>query len=258
MNFKGMKSSNPAMSKFEQQSMSLGPVDELIVDDSQRMTVNGTINKTGILLMIVVAVSAWSWNTMLSNPSLGYGLAIGGMIGAIIASLVVSFKPHTAPIGAPIVAALEGLFVGAISAIFEMRYPGLVVQALGLTVAVMFSMLFAYRTGLIRVTETFKKVMIFAISGIMLFYVASFILSFFGAAPSYFEMGNNSWFNIGLNLVIVGVAALSLVLDFDFIERASEQNTPKFMEWYGAFGLMVTLVWLYIELLRLLARFQDD
>ncbi len=258
MNFKNMKTSNPAMTKMAQQTMSLGPVDEFIVDDTQRMTVNGTINKTGILLMIVMAVGAWSWNTILTNPSLGYGLAITGVIGALIASLVVSFKPHTAPIGAPIVAALEGLFVGAISAVFETRFPGLVIQALGLTVAVMFSMLFAYRTGLIKVTETFKKTMVFAIMGIGLFYVVSFVLSFFGAAPSYFEIGNNSLFNIGLNLVIVGVAALSLVLDFDFIERAAEQNTPKYMEWYGAFGLMVTLVWLYIELLRLLARFQND
>jgi len=258
MNFNGMKSSNPAMKQMESQALSLGPVDELIVDDSQRMTINGTVNKTGILLAIVIAVSAFSWNTILNNPSLGYGLAITGAIGAFIASLVVSFKPKTAPIGAPIVAALEGLFVGAISAVFEARYPGLVVQALGLTVAVMFAMLFSYRTGLIKVTGTFKKVMTYAILGIAVFYVVSFIASFFGAAPSYFEIGNNSLFNIGLNLVIVGIAALSLVLDFDFIERASEENTPKFMEWYGAFGLMITLVWLYIELLRLMARFQDD
>jgi uncharacterized YccA/Bax inhibitor family protein len=258
MNLKDMRTSNPAMSKFESQAMSLGPVDEFIVDDSQRMTVNGTINKTGILLAIVVAVSAFSWNTILTNPSLGYGLAITGVIGALIASLVVSFKPTTAPIGAPIVAGFEGLFVGAISAVFEMRFPGLVVQALGLTLAVMFAMLFCYRTGIIKVTGTFKKIMTFAILGIGVFYLVSFIASFFGAAPSYFEIGNNSLFNIGLNLVIVGVAALSLVMDFDFIERAAEQNTPKHMEWYGAFGLMVTLVWLYIELLRLLARFQND
>lgn len=255
---KQMQSSNPAMKQFEQQSMSLGPVDELIVDDSQRMTVNGTINKTGILLMIVVAVGAFSWNMVVTKPSVGYGLIMFGAIGAFIASLVVSFKPTAAPVGAPIVAALEGLFVGGLSAFFETRYPGLVVQAIGLTMAVMFSMLFAYRTGIIKVTGTFKKVMAFALMGVCLFYVVSFIASFFGAAPSYFEMGNNSAFNIGLNLVIVGLAALSLVLDFDFIERASEQNTPKHMEWYGAFGLMVTLVWLYIELLRLLARFQED
>ena len=258
MNLKGMKTSNPAMAKMEQASMSLGPVDEFIVDDTQRMTVNGTINKTGILLIIVAAVAAWSWQNILTNPSLGYGLAVAGVIGALIASLVVSFKPTTAPIGAPIVAGFEGLFVGAISAIFEMRYPGLVVQAVGLTVAVMFAMLFSYRTGLIKVTETFKKTIIFATMGIGLFYLVSFIMSFFGAAPSYFHIGNNSWFNIGLNLFIVGLAALNLVLDFDFIERASEQNTPKHMEWFGAFGLMVTLVWLYIELLRLLARFQED
>ncbi len=258
MNLNGMKSSNPAMAKMEQQSLSLGPVDELIVDDNQRMTINGTVNKTGILLMIVVAVGAFSWNTILTNPGLGYGLVITGIIGALVASLVVSFKPTTAPIGAPIVAVFEGLFVGAISAVFESVYPGLVIQALGLTAAVMFSMLFCYRTGIIKVTGTFKKIMAFAIMGIGLFYLVSFIAHFFGAAPSYFEIGNNSLFNIGLNLVIVGVAALSLVLDFDFIERASEQNTPKFMEWYGAFGLMVTIVWLYIELLRLLARFQND
>lgn len=257
MNLKNMKTSNPAMAKMEQ-SMSLGPVDELIVDDSQRMTINGTVNKTGILLLIVVAVGAWAWNTMLNNPALGQGLMMVGVVGAFIGSLIVSFKPTTAPIGAPIVAALEGLLVGTFSAYFETLYPGLVVQALGLTVAVMFSMLFAYKTGLIKVTEKFKKIMIFAIMGIMVFYLASFAMSFFGAAPSYFETGNNSLFNIGLNLVIVGVAALSLVMDFDFIERASEQNTPKYMEWYGAFGLMVTLVWLYIELLRLLARFQSD
>ncbi len=258
MDFKNMKTSNPAMAKMDQQAMSLGPVDEFIVDDSQRMTVNGTINKTGILLAIVVVVAAWSWQNILNNPSMGYGLAIAGMVGAMIASFVIAFKPKAAPIGAPIVAGFEGLFVGAISAVFEMRYPGLVVQAIGLTVAVMFAMLFSYRTGLIKVTETFKKTVIFATMGIFLFYLVSFILSFFGAAPSYFEMGNNSWFNIGLNLFIVGLAALNLVLDFDFIERASEQNTPKYMEWFGAFGLMVTLVWLYIELLRLLARFQND
>ena len=255
---KQMQSSNPAMKQFEQQSMSLGPVDELIVDDSQRMTVNGTINKTGILLMIVVAVGAFSWNTILTNPSMGYGLAIFGAIGAFIASLFVSFKPKAAPIGAPIVAVLEGLFVGALSGIFEMRYPGLVVQAIGLTIAVMFSMLFAYRTGIIKVTGTFKKAMAFAMMGVCIFYLVGIVSSLFGSGLSYFEVGNSSVMNIGINLVIVGIAALMLVLDFDFIERASEQNTPKYMEWYGAFGLMVTLVWLYIELLRLLARFQED
>lgn len=258
MNLKGFKSSNPAMNKMDQQAMSLGPVDELIVDDSQRMTVNGTINKTGILLLIVVAVGAWAWQTMLNDPGLGRTLMLTGMFGGLVAGLVVAFKPQFAPIGAPIYAALQGLFVGGISAIFEARYPGLVMQAVGLTVAVMFSMLFSYRTGLIRVTETFKKVIVFATLGIFVFYMISLVASFgFGAQISYFQTENASLFSIGMSVVICAVAALNLVLDFDFIERGSESNMPKHFEWYGAFGLMVTIVWLYIELLRLLAKLRD-
>ncbi len=258
MDLKNMKSSNPAMAKMEQ-SLSLGPVDEFIVDDSQRMTVEGTINKTGILLLIVVAVGAWAWQTMLNDPGLGRTLMYTGMFGGIVVGLVVAFKPKAAPIGSMIYAALQGLFVGGLSALFEARYPGLVMQAVGLTVAVMFSMLFCYRTGLIKVTETFKKVIIFATMGIAVFYLISIIASFgFGAQISYFQTENASLMSIGLSVVICAVAALNLVLDFDFIERGSENNMPKHFEWYGAFGLMVTIVWLYIELLRLLARFQND
>ncbi len=258
MNLKGMKTSNPAMAQMDQQAMSLGPVDEFIVDDSQRMTVEGTINKTGILLLIVVAVGAWAWQTMLSNPSLGRTLMYTGMFGGIIVGLVVAFKPKFAPAGSMVYAGLQGLFVGGLSAVFEARYPGLVMQAVGLTVAVMFSMLFSYRTGLIKVTETFKKVIVFATMGIALFYLVSIIASFgFGAQISYFQTENASLFSIGMSVVICAVAALNLVLDFDFIERGSESNMPKHFEWYGAFGLMVTIVWLYIELLRLLAKLRD-
>ena len=253
-----MKTSNPAMAQMDQQAMSLGPVDEFIVDDSQRMTVEGTINKTGILLLIVVAVGAWAWQTMLSNPSLGRTLMYTGMFGGIIVGLVVAFKPKFAPAGSMVYAGLQGLFVGGLSAVFEARYPGLVMQAVGLTVAVMFSMLFSYRTGLIKVTETFKKVIVFATMGIALFYLVSIIASFgFGAQISYFQTENASLFSIGMSVVICAVAALNLVLDFDFIERGSESNMPKHFEWYGAFGLMVTIVWLYIELLRLLAKLRD-
>ncbi len=258
MNLKGMKTSNPAMAQMDQQAMSLGPVDEFIVDDSQRMTVEGTINKTGVLLLIVVAVGAWAWQTMLSNPSLGKTLMYTGMFGGIVVGLVVAFKPKFAPAGSMVYAGLQGLFVGGLSAVFEARYPGLVMQAVGLTVAVMFSMLFCYRTGLIKVTETFKKVIIFATLGIALFYLVSIIASFgFGAQISYFQTENASLFSIGMSVVICAVAALNLVLDFDFIERGSESNMPKHFEWYGAFGLMVTIVWLYIELLRLLAKLRD-
>ena len=258
MNLKGFKSSNPAMAKMDQQAMSLGPVDEFIVDDSQRMTVDGTINKTGILLLIVVAVGAWAWQTMLNDPGLGRTLMLTGMFGGIVVGLVVAFKPTFAPVGSMIYAGLQGLFVGGLSAMFEARYPGLVMQAVGLTVAVMFAMLFSYRTGLIKVTETFKKVIVFATMGIALFYLVSLIASFgFGAQISYFQTENASLFSIGMSVVICAVAALNLVLDFDFIERGSESNMPKHFEWYGAFGLMVTIVWLYIELLRLLAKLRE-
>lgn len=258
MNLKGMKTSNPAMKQMESQAMSLGPVDELIVDDSQRMTVNGTVNKTGILLLIVVAVGAWAWQTMLNDPALGRTLMLTGMFGGLVVGLVVAFKPNIAPIGSVIYAGLQGLFVGTVSAYFEARYPGLVMQAIGLTLAVMFSMLFSYKTGLIKVTETFKKVIVYATMGIALFYVISLIASFgFGAQISYFQTENASLFSIGMSVVICAVAALNLVLDFDFIERGSESNMPKHFEWYGAFGLLVTIIWLYIELLRLLAKLRD-
>lgn len=252
------KTSNPAMQQFEK-AMSLGPVDEFIVDDSQRMTVNGTINKTGILLLIVTAIGAWAWQTMLDNPSLGRTLMLTGMFGGLVVGMVVAFKPKYAAAGSIIYAALEGLFVGSLSAVFEAQYPGLVVQAIGLTLAVTFAMLFSYKTGLIKVTETFKKVVIFATMGIAVFYLISMVAHFvFGAHISYFDTQNVSMLSIGLSLFIVGVAALNLVLDFDFIERGAESNMPKNYEWYGAFGLMVTIVWLYIELLRLLAKLRDE
>src|SRR5690554_1426041 len=258
MNFNKMKTSNPAMNQFEQHAVSLGPVDELIRDDAQRMTVNGTINKTGILLLIMTAIAAWTWQTMLTDPALGRTLMLTGMFGGLVVGLVVAFKPKYAVAGSLIYAALQGLFVGGISAVFETRYPGLVMQAVGLTVAVMFVMLFSYRTGLIKVTEKFKKMIVFATMGIALFYLVSLVAHFgFGANVSYFNTENASLMSIGLSVFIVAIAALNLVLDFDFIERGSEQNLPKNFEWYGAFGLLVTLVWLYIELLRLLAKLRD-
>lgn len=251
------KTSNPAMQQFEK-AMSLGPVDEFIVDDSQRMTVNGTINKTGILLLIVIAVGAWAWQTILNDPALGRTLMLTGMFGGLVVGMVVAFKPKYAAAGSIIYAALQGLFVGSLSAVFEAQYEGLVVQAIGLTLAVVFAMLFSYKTGLIKVTETFKKVVIFATMGIALFYLISMVAHFiFGASISYFDTQNVSMLSIGLSLFIVGIAALNLVLDFDFIERGAESNMPKEYEWYGAFGLMVTIVWLYIELIRLLAKLRD-
>ncbi len=258
MNLKGMKTSNPALSQFEQQSMSLGPVDEMIVDDSQRMTIEGTVNKLGLLFIIFLTAAAFSWQTMVQNPQTGYVLTFGGMFAAIVIGLVVSFKQNTAKVGSMLYAVAVGFFAGGLSAFMEAMYPGLVVQAVGLTLAVFFSMLFAYKTKLIQVTGTFKKVVVYATMGIMVFYAISLIASWgFGAYISYFDTENVSMLSLGLSIFICIIAALNLVLDFDFIERASEENTPKVMEWMGAFVLLVTIVWLYIELLRLLAKLRE-
>ena len=258
MKLDSLKTSNPAMSQFEQQAMSLGPTDQFVIDESQRMTVNGTINKTGIMLMIVVAVGAWAWNYAMTNLSSASTIMYVGLIGGLISGIVTAFKPNVAHIGTPIYAVFKGLFLGTVSAFFEARYPGIVMQAVGLTLAVMFAMLFSYRTGLIKVTETFKKVVIFATMGIAIFYLISLIAMFgFGANISYFDTENVTPMSIGLSFVIVGIAALNLVLDFDFIEQGAANNMPKQMEWYGAFGLLVTILWLYLELLRLLAKLRE-
>lgn len=258
MKLDNLKTSNPAMAQFEQQAISLGPVDELITDSSQRMSIEGTINKTGILLVIVLAVGAWAWNYSISNPTSAMPILWTGLIGGLVAGLVTAFKPNIAHIGAPAYAAFEGLFLGTISAFFEARYPGLVMQAIGLTLAVMFAMLFSYRTGLIKVTGTFRKVVTYATLGIMVFYLISLVATMFGAEVSYFNTENASMLSIGMSLFVVAIAALNLVLDFDFIEKGAANNLPKQMEWSGAFGLLVTLVWLYIELLRLLAKLRDE
>ncbi len=254
-----MKTSNPAMAQFDKQAVALGPRDEFVVDASERMTVEGTINKTGVFLLIVLAVGAWTWQQVLNNPGNAYTLLLTGMFAGMVTGLVVAFKPQWAAIGGSLYAAFEGLFLGAASAMFEARYPGIVTQAVGLTLAVMLVMLVSYKTGLIKVTETFKKVVVFATLGIAVFYLISLVAHFgFGANVSYFNTENASLMSIGLSLFVVGIAALNLVLDFDFIQNGANNNLPKHMEWYGAFGLMVTLVWLYIELLRLLAKLREE
>jgi uncharacterized YccA/Bax inhibitor family protein len=177
---------------------------------------------------------------------------IGGAIGGLVLALITSFKPKIAQYTAPFYALAEGLLLGGLSAVLEAKYPGLVMKAVGLTFATLFAMLFAYKTGWIRATQKFKSGVIAATGGIMLFYLVSWILNMFG-----FNMGfhSASLVSIGFSLFVVVIAALNLILDFDFIEKGAESGAPKYMEWYGAFGLMVTLVWLYVELLRLLAKF---
>ncbi len=227
---------------------------------SEVMTVNGTMNKTALMLLLVVAAAVFTWNKFFdaaaTNPETAMSavapwLVVGG-IGGFITVLVTVFRPQSSGISAPIYAVFEGLLLGGISAILEMQYTGIVMRAVALTLAVFAAMLFLYRSGIIKVTNKFIMGVFAATAGIALVYLVSFIAGMFGAQMSF--MYGNSNISIGFSLVVVAIAALNLVLDFAFIERASESGAPKYMEWYGAFGLMVTLIWLYLEILRLLAK----
>jgi uncharacterized YccA/Bax inhibitor family protein len=225
---------------------------------SESMTVSGTVNKIALLLFCLVAAASYTWGIFFDQYIPGevnssvFPWMIGGAIGGLVLALITSFKPKMAQYTAPFYALAEGLLLGGLSAVLEAKYPGLVMKAVGLTFATLFAMLFAYKTGWIRATQKFKSGVIAATGGIMLFYLVSWILNMFGLNMGFHSA---SLVSIGFSLFVVVIAALNLILDFDFIERGAEAGAPKYMEWYGAFGLMVTLVWLYIELLRLLAKF---
>jgi len=220
-----------------------------------QMTLQGTVNKTGILLVAVVLGAAWTWRLMaVKNPAV-MGWMIGGLIGGLICCIAICLRKTWAPVLSVPYALCEGLFLGGLSAYFEKLYPGIVPQAVGLTFGTLFCLLFAYKTGFIKATENFKLGVVAATGGIALLYLASFILGFFGwGIPFIHEAG---WLGIGFSAFVVVIAALNLVLDFDFIENGANRGAPKYMEWYGAFGLLVTLVWLYIEILRLLSKLRS-
>ncbi|MFA8434516.1 MAG: Bax inhibitor-1/YccA family protein [Marinifilaceae bacterium] len=244
------KSSNPV---FSNKVFSSSGVAE------ESMTVNGTVNKIGLMLLLVVAAASYTWRLFFNDitpEGMGASITpwiIGGSVGGLIFALVTVFKPVWSPYTAPVYAICEGLLLGGLSAMFNSYYPGIVVQAVGLTFATLFAMLFAYKSGWVRVTQKFRTGIIAATGGIALFYLVTFVMSFFGVNLDFMYGSGN--LSIGISLVVVVIAALNLVLDFDFIERGAAMGAPKHMEWYGAFGLMVTLIWLYIELLRLLAKF---
>ncbi len=247
-----MKSSNPAFNNKAIQQM------RQYSATGNVMTIQGTVNKTLIMLGLVGITFYYTWDKFMTtmNPGSIMPLFIIGIIGGLIFAMITIFKKEWSPITAPIYALLEGLVLGGISAMLEVKYPGIALQAVSLTFGVMFSLLLAYQSGIIRATEKFKRGVIIATGGIFVVYLASFILSFFG-------MGNLSIFGsgmigIGFSLIVVVVAALNLILDFDFIETAAREGYPKFVEWYGAFGLMVTLIWLYIEILRLLSKLRNN
>ncbi|MGD8748000.1 MAG: Bax inhibitor-1/YccA family protein [Balneolaceae bacterium] len=237
-----MKSGNPTLSEKTFQE-----VDQAVPADGA-MSISGTINKTGILFLILLLGASISWY----HPSQGF--IFGGAIGGFIVAMVTIFRKEWSPITAPIYAALEGLFLGGISLSFEHAYNGIVYNAIFLTLGTFAAMLIAYRSGLIEVTRRFRMGVIAATGGIALVYVASIILSFFGINLSLIH--GSGLMGIGFSFIIVGVAALNLVLDFDMIEKGVAARAPQYFEWYTSFGLMVTLVWLYIEMLRLLAKFQ--
>ena len=236
-------SSNPALGKN-----ALTRVYNSATVDAGQMTINGTVNKMIISLLLVVITAYYSWNQVLAGGS--YTLMYAGAIGGFVVAMITIFKSEWAGYTTPIYALLEGLFLGGISALFESMFPGIVFQAIALTFGVAFTMLFAYRAGLIKATGKFKRGIVAATGGVAIFYLVSIIGSFFGGGINLFQMG---LLGVGIQLVIVVIASLNLILDFDRIETMSQQGAPKVMEWYGAFGLMITLVWLYLEILKLLA-----
>ena len=223
------------------------------------MTLNGTVNKTGFLLLLTVLTAAFAWSRAFGadgNLAAGFQAYVwGGAIGGFVLALVTVFKKEWSPVTAPLYAIVEGFFLGAISALYNHLYEGIVMQAVMLTFGTLFALLFAYRSGLIKATENFKLGVVAATGGIALVYLATIVLGFFNINIPMIH--DNGIVGIGFCLGVVVVAALYLVLDFDFIETGVERGAPKYMEWYGAFGLMVTLVWLYIEFLRLLSKLQS-
>ncbi|WP_242108200.1 Bax inhibitor-1/YccA family protein [Luteimonas aquatica] len=251
-----MRSGNPALKESTFLDLASGSV---VSRDGAAMTLGGTVNKTGLLLLLSLITGAFAWNQIefgeAGGVSNGMAYVWGGAIGGFVLALVTVFKKEWSPVTAPLYALTEGLFLGAISAVYNHLYQGIVMQAVMLTFGTLFALLFAYRSGLIKATENFKLGVVAATGGIALIYLATIVLRMFNINIPYIH--DSGVIGIGFSLFVVVIAALNLVLDFDFIETGVERGAPKYMEWYGAFGLMVTLVWLYIEFLRLLSKLQS-
>lgn len=241
-----MRTSNPMM-KDNVFTRSLAGV--------ETMTLQGTVNKTIALLALVVIGAGYTWNLFYNQ-----GMAVvqpwlmGGLVGGFAVAMITIFKQSWAPVLAPLYAVLEGLALGGLSAYFETQFQGIVLQAVALTFGVLFCLLFAYKTRLIKVTQKFRLGVVAATGGIALVYVIGFVGSFFGWQIPYIHQ--SGIVGIGFSLFVVVIASMNLVLDFDFIERGAGV-APKYMEWYAAFGLIVTLVWLYLEILRLLSKLRS-
>jgi uncharacterized YccA/Bax inhibitor family protein len=245
-------SSNPAMKEsiFEKAA--------LVSSSSGTMTVKGSVIKTFLLIAMTIFAASYTWYTVFyaNNPTAVTPWLWGGLISGFILALIICFVPKTSPYLAPLYAAAEGFALGAISAFFEIafyeKFPGIVLTAMSITLLTALVMLFCYQTRLIRVTNKLRSVIIIATMSIAVFYFVVIILNLFKVATPFYH--GSSLLSIGISVVIVVIAALNLLLDFDFIEQGAKAGAPKYMEWYGAFGLLVTLVWLYLEILRLLSK----
>ena len=237
------RSSNPAFTRgFENNTTSL-PL-------SERMTLDGAVNKTGILLSLCFGGAFIGWNI----PALIIPAVI---IGFILALVTIFRSKEKAGTTAPLYALAQGIALGGITLMYENAFDGIAIQAIGLTFGILASLLLCYKSGYIKPTENFRLMVGSGIGGIFILYMVSFVMSFFGGGLSLLSPTNGSLMSIGLSFGIVCFASLSLVLDFDFIEEGAEKGLPKYMEWYGAFSLMVTLIWLYLEILRLLAKIRS-
>ena len=237
------RSANPAFTRgFENHTGTL-PL-------SERMTLDGAVNKTGILLALCFSGAAIGWNI----PAL---MIPGAIVGFILALVTIFRSKEKAGSTAPLYALSQGIFLGGVTLMYENMFDGIAIQAIGLTFGILASLLICYKSGLIKPTENFKLMVVAGVGGIFMLYMVSFIMSFFGSGISLLSATNGSLMSIGLSLAIVCVASCCLVLDFDYIEEGAEKGLPKYMEWYGAFSLMVTLIWLYLEILRLLSKIRS-
>lgn len=243
-----MRTSNPAISKSLFQKAQAK-------DLPGKMTINGTINKTLIMTLLIFATGSFAWKAAMSGAPWISGAIIGSAIIGFIIAIVTVFKPAIAHITAPLYALAEGIVLGAISALYNNLYEGIVVQAILLTVAVLLLMLLLYRTGVLRATPAFRKGVFLATGAIAVVYLFHFIFSIFGGS-GIGMIHDAGALGIGFSLVVVGIAAFNLIIDFDNIAEGEKQEAPKRYEWYGAFALMVTLIWLYLEMLRLLSKFR--
>lgn len=246
-----MRSSNPALSDKTFSKLFAQPSEE-------KMTIQGAVNKSFLLIALVVIAAVFSWSSAFPD---GWSIDTApvipvwyypAMIGGLVIAFIIIFKQKTAPMLAPVYAVVEGLMLGALSSIFEARYPGIVLQAVLCTMGVFLALLFLYKTRIIKATENFKLGVVAATMGICLVYVLDTILRLCGINVPYIHEGG--MIGIGISLFTTTIAALNLVLDFDFIEKAADQGVPKYVEWYAAFGLLVTLIWLYLEILSLLGK----